>query len=211
MKPTACAEQLAVCPPIAIQWSKAFHIFRDGYRSGKAGEPQQDLPQSGNHDSSMAPVAICSGSLQVDILARVLMPPGIESLRSMLHATAVEVLLYLTPSHCHDMLTSLIGSMNATYTKFMRRNPGFKVGRSRPEPSHWLQTSISCVLDPVECGCILQACASSRWFFFVCCKHALKQSQMRSPESATCNAQASILQHPVCMLWTGCTTMLRAA
>lgn len=68
----------------------------------------------------------------MDILAKLLMPPGIESLRSMLHATAVEVLLYLTPSHCHDMLTSLIASMNATYAKFMRRYPGFKVGSSQP-------------------------------------------------------------------------------
>ncbi|KAK9852138.1 hypothetical protein WJX84_007417 [Apatococcus fuscideae] len=65
-------------------------------------------------------------NLEVDTLARLLMPPGIEALRGMLHATAVEVLLYLTPSHCHDMLTSLIASMNSTYAKFMRRYPGFK-------------------------------------------------------------------------------------
>ena len=69
-------------------------------------------------------------TMQVDILARLLMPPGIEALRGMLHATAVEVLLYLTPSHCHDMLTSLIASMNSTHAKFMRRYPGFKVGES---------------------------------------------------------------------------------
>ena len=31
--------------------------------------------------------------LQVDVLAEALMPPGVRSLRSMLHATAVEVLL----------------------------------------------------------------------------------------------------------------------
>lgn len=68
-------------------------------------------------------------TMQVDILARLLMPPGIEALRGMLHATAVEVLLYLTPSHCHDMLTSLIASMNSTYAKFMRRYPGFKVSK----------------------------------------------------------------------------------
>ena len=73
-------------------------------------------------------MAFPKACLQVDILAKLLMPPGIESLRSMLHATAVEVLLYLTPSHCHNMLTSLIASMNATYGKFMRRYPGFKVG-----------------------------------------------------------------------------------
>ena len=46
----------------------------------------------------------------------------------MFHATAVEVLLYLTPIHCQDMLDSLTTSMNATFSAFMKRNPAFKVG-----------------------------------------------------------------------------------
>ena len=45
----------------------------------------------------------------------------------MFHATAVEVLLYLTPLHCQDMLDSLTTSLNATFTSFMKRNPAFKV------------------------------------------------------------------------------------
>ena len=45
----------------------------------------------------------------------------------MFHATAVEVLLYLTPIHCQDMLDSLTISMNATFSAFMKRNPAFKV------------------------------------------------------------------------------------
>ena len=45
----------------------------------------------------------------------------------MFHATAVEVLLYLTPIHCQDMLDSLTTSMNATFSAFMKRNPAFKV------------------------------------------------------------------------------------
>lgn len=55
------------------------------------------------------------------------MPAGVRGLRSMFHATAVEVLLYLTPIHCQDMLDSLTTSMNATFSAFMKRNPAFKV------------------------------------------------------------------------------------
>ena len=65
--------------------------------------------------------------VQVDDVAERLMPPGVRSLRSMLHATAVEVLLYLTPLHCHDMLSSLVEAMNAQFSKFMLRHPDFQV------------------------------------------------------------------------------------
>lgn len=64
--------------------------------------------------------------MQIDVLADALMPPGVRSLRSMLHATAVEVLLYLTPLHCHDMLQSLVTAMNAQFAKFMLRHPDFQ-------------------------------------------------------------------------------------
>lgn len=69
---------------------------------------------------------------QIDVLAEALMPPGVRSLRSMLHATAVEVLLYLTPLHCHDMLHSLVTALNAQFAKFMLRHPGFQ---ARPCPA----------------------------------------------------------------------------
>lgn len=55
------------------------------------------------------------------------MPSGVRNLRRMFHATAVEVLLYLTPVHCQDMLDSLTTSLNATFTSFRKRNPAFKV------------------------------------------------------------------------------------
>ena len=55
------------------------------------------------------------------------MPPGVRSLRMMLHATAVEVLLYVTQLHCQDMLDSLVDSLNIQFHKFQRRNPGFAV------------------------------------------------------------------------------------
>ena len=65
--------------------------------------------------------------IQVDTMADALMPPGVRSLRQMLHATAVEVLLYLTQLHCQEMLDSLVASLNLQYQKFLRRNPSFKV------------------------------------------------------------------------------------
>ena len=65
--------------------------------------------------------------MQVDDVAEKLMPPGVRSLRNMLHATAVEVLLYLTPVHCHDMLSSLVEAMNAQFSRFMLRHPDFQV------------------------------------------------------------------------------------
>ncbi|CAL5218604.1 g301 [Coccomyxa viridis] len=64
--------------------------------------------------------------LDVDDVAEKLMPPGVRSLRNMLHATAVEVLLYLTPVHCHDMLSSLVEAMNAQFSRFMLRHPDFQ-------------------------------------------------------------------------------------
>jgi hypothetical protein len=67
--------------------------------------------------------------MQVDLMAEVLMPPGVRSLRQMLHATAVEVLLYLTQLHCQEMLDSLVDSLNTQYRKFMLRNPDFSVRR----------------------------------------------------------------------------------
>ncbi|CAL8470099.1 g9641 [Coccomyxa elongata] len=65
-------------------------------------------------------------NLDIDVLAEALMPPGVRSLRSMLHATAVEVLLYLTPLHCHDMLQSLVTALNSQFAKFMLRHPDFQ-------------------------------------------------------------------------------------
>ena len=67
--------------------------------------------------------------MQVDRLAQSLMPANLRPLRSMLHATAVEVLLYLTPLHCQDMLDSVVLSLNTVYGKFMQRNPSFDVRR----------------------------------------------------------------------------------
>lgn len=63
--------------------------------------------------------------LDVDSLAASLMPPGIPSLRHMLHSTAVEVLFYLTPLHRGAILDSVVKSLNSVYSKFIKRNPSF--------------------------------------------------------------------------------------
>ena len=58
------------------------------------------------------------------------MLPGVRSLRSVLHATAIEVLLALTPRHLQDMMDSLLASLNAQHSKFMARHPTFKARAS---------------------------------------------------------------------------------
>jgi hypothetical protein len=65
-------------------------------------------------------------NLEIDSLASSLMPPGIPSLRHMLHSTAVEVLFYLTPMHRAAILDSVVNSLNVVYRKFINRNPGFE-------------------------------------------------------------------------------------
>lgn len=65
-------------------------------------------------------------SLEVDALAAMLRPPGIPALRHVLHSTAVEVLLYLTPLHRAAILGGLLTALNSVYARFMLRNPEFK-------------------------------------------------------------------------------------
>lgn len=65
-------------------------------------------------------------NLEIDSLAASLMPPGIPSLRHVLHSTAVEVLFYLTPMHRAAILDSVVNSMNVAYRKFLNRNREFQ-------------------------------------------------------------------------------------
>lgn len=65
-------------------------------------------------------------NLEIDSLASSLMPPGISSLRHVLHSTAVEVLFYLTPMHRAAILDSVVNSLNFVYRKFINRNPNFQ-------------------------------------------------------------------------------------
>lgn len=65
--------------------------------------------------------------LEVDAVAQRLVPPGIAGLRQVLHATVVEVLLFLTPRHRERMVDAVVRSLNAQYSRFVARNPGFQV------------------------------------------------------------------------------------
>eukprot|EP00884_Botryococcus_braunii_P003989 jgi/Botrbrau1/13591/Bobra.0307s0010.1 len=65
-------------------------------------------------------------NLDADLQAEALMPAGVRSLRSMLHATCVEVVMYLTPLHCQDMLNSVVDGCNFQFARFKQRNPEFK-------------------------------------------------------------------------------------
>lgn len=87
-------------------------------------------------------------AVQVDAISESLMPSGVRNVRRMFHATAVEVLLYLTPVHCQDMLDSLTTSLNATFTSFRKRNPTFKV---------WSLTR-RFISQPLLCLCCLHDC-----------------------------------------------------
>ena len=88
--------------------------------------------------------------VQVDLMAEVLMPPGVRSLRQMLHATAVEVLLYLTQLHCQEMLDSLVDSLNIQYHRFLQRNPLFSVSAPPPKPSASICPSYRTMQDKTE-------------------------------------------------------------
>lgn len=65
--------------------------------------------------------------LEVDKVANSLLPQGITGLRQVLHATVVEVLLYLTPGFRERMVESVVRSLNAQYSRFLARNPSFQV------------------------------------------------------------------------------------
>jgi hypothetical protein len=64
-------------------------------------------------------------ALEAEGVARGLQPPGIPALRGVLHATAVEVLLYTAEPHRARMLAELVAALNAAHAKFRLRNPGF--------------------------------------------------------------------------------------
>ena len=64
-------------------------------------------------------------ALDVDAVARSAAPATLGAIRGALHATAVEVLLYMTPLHAQDMVDSLVASLNAQWSRFAARHPDF--------------------------------------------------------------------------------------
>ncbi|XP_024522407.1 phospholipase SGR2 [Selaginella moellendorffii] len=50
---------------------------------------------------------------------------GVRALRTMIGATVHDVLYYMSPIYCQDIIDSVSSSLNRLYEKFMRRNPGY--------------------------------------------------------------------------------------
>ena len=128
--------------------------------------------------------------LQLDTISEALMLPGVRSLRSVLHSTAIEVLLALTPRHLQSMMDSLIDFLNAQYAKFMARHPTFKV-RFWPHPL--LQNCFRAGMQTPghgSCGCLRaeQACMPT------CCRAASLCLHIQHVVHVASNKQASVVE-----------------
>ncbi|XP_024979811.1 phospholipase SGR2-like [Cynara cardunculus var. scolymus] len=51
--------------------------------------------------------------------------PGVRGLRVMLSATVHDVLYYMSPIYCQDIIDSVSNQLNKLYLKFLKRNPGY--------------------------------------------------------------------------------------
>ncbi|OVA14553.1 DDHD [Macleaya cordata] len=51
---------------------------------------------------------------------------GVRSLRFMLSATVHDVLYYMSPIYCQDIINSVSNQLNRLYMKFIKRNPGYE-------------------------------------------------------------------------------------
>ncbi|XP_042030703.1 phospholipase SGR2-like [Salvia splendens] len=50
---------------------------------------------------------------------------GVRGLRTMLSATVHDVLYYMSPIYCQDIINSVSNQLNRLYLKFLKRNPGY--------------------------------------------------------------------------------------
>ncbi|XP_043810409.1 phospholipase SGR2 isoform X3 [Manihot esculenta] len=50
---------------------------------------------------------------------------GVRGLRIMLSATVHDVLYYMSPIYCQDIINSVSNQLNCLYLKFIKRNPGY--------------------------------------------------------------------------------------
>ncbi|XP_076945933.1 phospholipase SGR2-like [Bidens hawaiensis] len=51
--------------------------------------------------------------------------PGVRGLRVTLSATVHDVLYYMSPIYCQDIIDSVSNQLNRLYMKFLKRNPGY--------------------------------------------------------------------------------------
>ena len=52
-------------------------------------------------------------------------PEGVPALRKNVSATVHDVLFYMSPAYCQDIIDSVTSQLNFQYRKFKRRNPKF--------------------------------------------------------------------------------------
>ncbi|KAL2454456.1 Phospholipase SGR2 [Abeliophyllum distichum] len=64
---------------------------------------------------------------------------GVRGLRTALSATVHDVLYYMSPIYCQDIIDSVSHQLNRLYLKFLKRNPGYD-GKtlSSPFPTEWM-------------------------------------------------------------------------
>ncbi|MCO5584362.1 hypothetical protein L7F22_038288 [Adiantum nelumboides] len=74
---------------------------------------------------------------------------GVRALRTMLSATVHDVLYYMSPVYCQDIIDSVSGQLNMLYLKFIKRNPGYvgKIMEALKTVVHICNRSPHCALD----------------------------------------------------------------
>ncbi|XP_027353699.1 phospholipase SGR2 isoform X2 [Abrus precatorius] len=78
---------------------------------------------------------------------------GVRGLRVMLSATVHDVLYYMSPIYCQDIIDSVSNQLNRLYLKFLKRNPGYdgKVSLYGHSLGSVLSYDILCHQDNLSC------------------------------------------------------------
>eukprot|EP00252_Welwitschia_mirabilis_P007394 TRINITY_DN18701_c0_g1_i1.p1 TRINITY_DN18701_c0_g1~~TRINITY_DN18701_c0_g1_i1.p1 ORF type:complete len:732 (-),score=164.64 TRINITY_DN18701_c0_g1_i1:319-2220(-) len=63
--------------------------------------------------------------LQGEAMVEKITLEGVRNLRTMLSATAHDVLYYMSPIYCQQIIDSVSHQLNSLYRKFLKRNPGY--------------------------------------------------------------------------------------
>ncbi|KAH9781605.1 phospholipase SGR2 [Citrus sinensis] len=92
---------------------------------------------------------------------------GVRGLRVMLSATVHDVLYYMSPIYCQDIINSVSNQLNRLYLKFLKRNPGYdgKVSIYGHSLGSVLSYDILChqenLSSPFPMECLYKECAGS--------------------------------------------------
>eukprot|EP00899_Mesostigma_viride_P012810 jgi/Mesvir1/2152/Mv16669-RA.2 len=64
-------------------------------------------------------------TLDADVLLEDITPDELKVVRQLVNATVMDVLYYMSPRHCQDIINSVAASLNKVYHTFKQRNPSF--------------------------------------------------------------------------------------